>query len=79
MPLTPTQVLLDRFHLAQHLNRAVDEVRRSAMRRLSGREKTFFKRTRFLLLKNLWNSRTDERERLSILVRRNIPIYAPTT
>jgi transposase len=68
------QVLFDRLHLVQHLNRAVDEVRRSEMRRLSGREKTFFKRTRFLLLKNPWNLRTDERERLSTLVRWNSPI-----
>ena len=68
------QVLFDRFHLVQHLNRAVDEVRRSEMRRLSGREKTFFKRTRFLLLKNPGNLRTDERERLSTLVRWNSPI-----
>jgi transposase len=61
------QVLFDRFHLVQHLNRAVDEVRRSEMRRLSGQEKTSFKRTRFLLLKNPWNLRTEERERLSTL------------
>jgi transposase len=68
------QVLFDRFHLVQHLNRAVDEVRRSEMHRLSGQEKTSFKRTRFLLLKNPWNLRTEERERLSTLVRWNTPI-----
>jgi transposase len=68
------QVLFDRFHLVQHLNRAVDEVRRQEWRRLSGREKTSFKRTRFLLLKNPWNLTTDERERLSTLVRWNSPI-----
>jgi transposase len=68
------QVLFDRFHLVQHLNRAVDEVRRQEWRRLSGREKTSFKRTRFLLLKNPWNLTTDERERLSTLVRWNTPI-----
>ena len=44
------------------------------MHRLSGQEKTSFKRTRFLLLKNPWNLRTDERERLSTLVRWNTPI-----
>jgi transposase len=65
------QVLFDRFHLVQHLNRAVDEVRRSEMRRLSDTEKVSFKKTRFLLLKNPWNLRTDERERLSTLVRWN--------
>jgi transposase len=69
-----TQVLFDRFHLVQHLNRAVDEVRRSIMRRLSRQQKTLFKGTRFLLLKNPWNLRTDERERLSTLVRWNTPI-----
>ena len=68
------QVLFDRFHLVQHLNRAVDEVRRSEMRRLSGREKTSFKKTRFLLLKNPWNLRAEEKERLSTLVRWNTPI-----
>ena len=68
------QVLFDRFHLVQHLNRAVDEVRRSEMRRLSGTEKASFKKTRFLLLKNPWNLRTDEKERLSTLVRWNTPI-----
>ena len=68
------QVLFDRFHLVQHLNRALDEVRRQEWRRLSGREKTSFKRTRFLLLKNPWNLTTDERERLSTLVRWNTPI-----
>jgi transposase len=68
------RVLFERFHLVQHLNRAVDEVRRNEMRRVSGREKTAFKKTRFLLLKNPWNLRTEERERLSTLVRWNTPI-----
>jgi transposase len=63
------QVLFDRFHLVQHLNRAVDEVRRQEWRRLSARE-----RTRFSLLKNPWTLTTDERERLSTLVRWNTPI-----
>jgi transposase len=71
---TNAQVLFDRFHLVQHLNRAVDEVRRSEMRRLSGTEKATFKKTRFLLLKNPWNLRSDEKERLSTLVRWNSPI-----
>ena len=68
------QILFDRFHLVQHLNRAVDEVRRSEMRRLSGQQKASFKKTRFLLLKNPWNLTPTERERLSTLVRWNTPI-----
>ena len=58
----------------QHLNRAVDEVRRSEMRRLSRSERTPFKRCRFLLLKNPWNLTPDQKERLSHLVRLNAPI-----
>jgi len=68
------QILFDRFHLVQHLNRAVDEVRRSEMRRLRGQQKASFKKTRFLLLKNPWNLTPTERERLSTLVRWNTPI-----
>ncbi len=68
------QVLFDRFHLVQHLNRAVDEVRRSQMRHLSRKGKVKFKRTRYLLLKNPWNLRPDQKERLSTLVSWNTPI-----
>jgi transposase len=68
------QVLFDRFHVVQHLNRAVDEVRRSEMRRLSQEEKVTFKHTRFLLLKNPWNLTPDQKNRLSTLVQWNTPI-----
>src|SRR5712691_6159308 len=49
------QILFDRFHIVKHLNEAVEEVRRSEMRRLSAQEKVPFKRSRWLLLKNPWN------------------------
>ena len=53
--LSNAQILFDRFHVVQHLNQAVDEVRRSEMRRLNRRERVAFKKTRYLLLKNPWN------------------------
>jgi len=68
------QILFDRFHLVQHLHRALDEVRRSEMRRLSKRERTWFKGTRYLLLKNPWNLNPNQKERLSTLVQWNLPI-----
>jgi len=68
------QILFDRFHLVQHLNRALDEVRRSEMRRLAKRERIWFKGTRYLLLKNPWNLNRDQKNRLSTLVRWNLPI-----
>jgi transposase len=68
------QILFDRFHIVKHLNEAVEEVRRSEMRRLSQKEKVAFKRSRWLLLKNPWNLSDDQKERLSTLVRWNAPI-----
>src|SRR5216684_3524778 len=68
------QILFDRFHIVKHLNEAVEEVRRSEMRRLSAQEKVPFKRSRWLLLKNPWNLTPDQKERLSTLVRWNTPI-----
>jgi len=68
------QILFDRFHTVKHLQEAVDEVRRSEMRRLTGQEKATFKSTRWLLLKNPWNLTSEQKERLSTLVRWNSPI-----
>lgn len=68
------QVLFDRFHIVKHLNEAVEEVRRSEMRRLSRKERVTFKRSRWLLLKNPWNLNSDQKERLSTLVQWNAPI-----
>ena len=67
-------LVFDRFHIVQHLNRAVDEVRRQTWRKLEGPEKADFKRTRWLWLKNPWNFRPEEKKRLSALVRWNLPI-----
>jgi hypothetical protein len=51
----------------QHLNLAVDEVRRSEMQRLTMQEKVNFKRSRWLLLKNPWNLSRDQKDRLSTI------------
>src|SRR5580658_7130729 len=55
------QILFDRFHIVKYLNEAVEQVRRSEMRRLSRKEKVPFKRSRWLLLKNPWNLSDDQR------------------
>lgn len=68
------QILFDRFHIVKHLQEAIDEIRRSEMRRLTGQKKVTFKRTRWLLLKNPWNLTGEQKERLSTLVRWNTPI-----
>jgi transposase len=73
-PLPEATIVFDRFHLSQHLSRAVDEVRRQSWRQMAGREKAEFKRTRFLWLTNPANLRREERTRLSTLLRLNSPI-----
>ena len=68
------QILFDRFHIVKHLNEAVDAVRRELWRQLTAKERTTFKGTRWLLLKNPWNLNSDQKERLSTLVRWNAPL-----
>jgi transposase len=72
--LPEATIVFDRFHLSQYLSRAVDEVRRQTWRRMQGREKAEFKRTRFLWLTNPANLARTERTRLSALLRLNSPI-----
>jgi transposase len=73
---TRAQILFDRFHIVKHLNEALDAVRRELWRQLTAKQRTTFKGTRWLLLKNPWNLTGDQRERLSTLVRWNAPIVA---
>jgi len=72
--LPQAALVFDRFHLSQHLSRAVDEVRRQTWRQLPGAEKAEFKHTRFLWLKNPENLAQAEHTRLSALLRLNSPI-----
>ena len=72
--LPQAALVFDRFHISQHLSKAVDEVRRQTWRQLQGAEKADFKRTRFLWLKNPENLARDEATRLSALLRLNSPI-----
>lgn len=68
------KLLFDRFHIVKHLNDAVDAVRRDQWRRLTAKERVTFKGTRWLLLKNPWNLNNSQTERLSTLVRWNMPL-----
>lgn len=68
------KILFDRFHIVKHLNEAVDAVRRELWRRLTAKERVEFKGTRWLLLKNPWNLKDSQQERLSTLVRWNTPL-----
>jgi len=67
-------VCFDRFHVVRHLNKAVDEVRRSLVRTLSGPTRMLVKGTRFVLLKNPWNLTPKQKRSLQALVRSNSPL-----
>ena len=67
-------ICFDRFHVVRHLNAAVDEVRRSLVRKLAGPTRTLIKGTRFVLLKNPWTLTPKQKRTLSSLVRSNHPL-----
>jgi transposase len=67
-------ICFDRFHVVRHLNAAVDEVRRSLVRKLSGPARFLIKGTRFVLLKNPWNLTPKQKQSLGALVRGNSPL-----
>lgn len=72
--LPQAEVLFDRFHIVQHLNRALDEIRREEVRRLKWDETVDLKKTRYILLKNPWNLNPKEKRRLSHLVKLNLRV-----
>ena len=65
--------ILDRFHIAQKLSKAVDEVRRSEVRELRKRGRSpVLTKARWLLLKRPENLTDKERPRLSELLKINL-------
>lgn len=69
----PKAVLVfDKFHIVQHLHRAVDEVRRDEARELQKTNPELLKRTRYLWLKNVENLTDKQRARLGHLEKLNL-------
>jgi len=69
----PDAVLIfDKFHIVQHLNRAVDEVRREEARELKKDNPELLKKTRYIWLKNPENLTDKQRARLGHLERLNL-------
>jgi transposase len=67
-------VVFDRYHLVRHVNTAVDDVRKEAIRKLTGEDRAIFSGCKFILLKNPWNLTPQQKKRLSSLVKLNNPI-----
>lgn len=65
--LPQAEIVADRFHVAQNLNRAVTKARRAIQREASDEIKDCLKGSRWVLLKNQANLSEKEREQLALL------------
>lgn len=71
----PQAVLVfDKFHIVQHLTRAVDQVRRDEIREKGAEHKELMAKTRYIWLKNPDNLTENQRLRLSDLEELNLKI-----
>lgn len=73
--LPNAEIVYDRFHVVQLLNRAVDDVRRSEFRNTEGDLQSSLKASRWALLKNPWNLTRKERAKLSSVQQTNRRLY----
>jgi transposase len=65
-------LVFDKFHVIQHLNKAVDQVRRDEARELRKKNPELLKRTRYIWLKNPENLTDKQRARLGHLEKLNL-------
>src|SRR5205823_4859331 len=65
------RIVFDKFHIMRHLSHALDLVRRSEYRRLSGKDRTFIKGQRYTLLSRWENLSLNGRRSLKKLLAAN--------
>jgi transposase len=64
-------ILYDKFHVLQHLGKAMDQVRRQEYARLSGQDRRFIKGQRYTLLAHWENLSLEGRQALRLLFQAN--------
>ena len=69
------RIIYDKFHVMQHANAAVDEVRRAEFFRKGGRGRQLVKGTRWLLLSRWKHLNTGKRQRLNALFALNRRVF----
>ena len=67
-------LVFDKFHIVQHLSKAVDQVRRDEVREKGAAHKNLMTKTRYIWLKNPWNLTDSQKGRLSELEKLNLKI-----
>ena len=65
------RIIFDKFHIMRHLSKALDEVRRSEYKRLSGEDRSYIKGQRYTLLSRRENLSLDGRRALKKLLQAN--------
>ncbi len=63
--------MFDRFHIVKHLGDALDVIRRSEYKRVTGEDRSFVKGQRYVLLSPRENLTDDARKNLERLLRAN--------
>ena len=64
-------ILFDKFHIMQHLSKALDRVRKKEYARLSGKDRRFIKGQKYTLLSRRENLTQKGRQSLKLLLRAN--------
>jgi transposase len=64
-------ILFDKFHVVKHLSDALDHIRRSEYKRVTGDDRSFIKGQRYVLLSRRENLTDDKRKNLERLLQAN--------
>ena len=64
-------ILFDKFHIMQHLSKALDQVRKKEYARLSGKDRRFIKGQKYTLLSRRENLTQKGRQSLKLLLKAN--------
>jgi len=69
------KILYDKFHVLRHLGEALDKVRKSEYKRLTGRDRRFIKGQKYALLSHRANLTVEARQGLQLLLRANSRLH----
>jgi len=64
-------VLFDKFHVLRHLGEALDKIRKSEYARVTGKQRTFIKGQKYVLLSHHENLTTEGKKSLKLLLKAN--------
>jgi transposase len=72
---TNAEIVFDKFHIAKHVNEAVDDVRKSEFAKADKEERVLMKHKRFLILSRKKNLDRQKKESLKDLMKKNDTLY----